>query len=157
MIDLVSSNQAAIWFVVGFLLLAIDALAFGFASGVLLFVGLGAVVTGALLWFGLVPNAFIVAVACFAISTAVITAILWGPLKRLQSTGELGKDRSSDIIGHSFNLNSDISRTVSGEQKYSGINWRVEPATDLAEDSIAAGTRVEVRAVSVGVFFVKPV
>lgn len=157
MIDFVSSNQAAVWFGVGFLLLAIDALAFGFASGVLLFVGLGAVVTGALLWFGVVPNAFIVAVACFAISTAVITAILWQPLKRLQSTGELGKDRSSDIIGHSFNLTSDISRTVSGEQKYSGINWQVEPATDLAEDSIAAGTRVEVSAVSVGVFFVKPV
>ena len=97
------------------------------------------------------------AVGCFAISTALITAILWKPLKRLQSTGEMGKDRSSDIIGHSFNLSSDISRTVSGEQKYSGINWRVEPAKDLTDAAMSAGTHVEVTAVSVGVFFVKPV
>ncbi len=157
MIELVTNNQAAVWMGVGFLLLAIDALAFGFASGVLLFAGLGAIVTGALVWFGILPNAFIVAVGCFAISTALITAILWKPLKRLQSTGEMGKDRSSDIIGHSFNLTSDISRTVSGEQKYSGINWRVEPAKDLTDAAMSAGTHVEVTAVSVGVFFVKPV
>ncbi len=156
MTDTLLSNQAALWIGIGFLLLAIEALAFGFASGVLLFGSLGAIATGALLWFSLVPNSFIVAVACFAISTAVITAVLWSPLKRLQSGAELGSDRSSDIIGHEFNLASDINRTEFSEQKYSGITWRVEPATHLSQDSISATTRVKVSAVSVGVFFVEP-
>ena len=150
------SNQAALWLALGFLLLAIEAVAFGFGSGLLLFGSLGAIVTGALIWFTLVPDNFIAAVACFAISTTLITLILWKPLKRLQSGAELGHDRSSDLIGHSFVLSSDIDQNLSGNQKYSGINWRVEPAEELTDKSITAGTRVTVTAVSVGVFFVTP-
>lgn len=157
MIDIILANQAAAWIGVGFLLLAIEALAFGFSSGVLLFGSLGAIITGALLWFGLVPDSFIAAIACFAISTAAVTALLWAPLKRLQSGAELGHDRSSDIIGHTFILSSDISRTTWGEQKYSGIKWTVKPAEELSDDAISTGVQVKVTAVSVGVFFVKPV
>ncbi|MFT5048503.1 MAG: hypothetical protein ACI8UP_005506 [Porticoccaceae bacterium] len=157
MIDILLANQAAAWIGVGFLLLAIEALAFGFSSGVLLFGSLGAIITGALLWFGLVPDSFIASIACFAISTAGVTAVLWSPLKRLQSGTELGKDRSSDIIGHTFNLSTDINRTTWGEQKYSGIKWNVKPAEDLANDAIAEGTQVKVTAVSVGAFFVQPI
>jgi membrane protein implicated in regulation of membrane protease activity len=156
-IDVILANQAAAWIGVGFLLLAIEALAFGFASGVLLFGSLGAIITGALLWFGLVPDSFIASIACFAISTAVITALLWSPLKRLQSGTKLGNDRSSDIIGHTFNLSSDINRTTWSELKYSGIKWNIKPAEDLANDVISAGTQVKVTAVSVGAFFVQPV
>ena len=156
MIDVIVANQAAAWIGAGFLLLAIEALAFGFSSGVLLFGSLGAILTGILLWFGLVPDSLVAAIACFAISTAVITALLWSPLKRMQSGTELGNDRSSDIIGHTFNLSTDINRTNWGDQKYSGINWKVKPAEELADDALAAGTRVEVTAVTVGAFFVKP-
>lgn len=155
--DAFFSNQAMLWLSLGFLLLAIEAIAFGFASGLLLFGSLGAILTGALIWFTLVPNHFIAAVACFAISTTLIALLLWKPLKRLQSGAELGHDRSSDLIGHSFVLSTDIHQNLSGNQKYSGINWRVEPAAELTEKSITAGTRVNVTAVSVGVFFVTPV
>ena len=157
MIDIIIANQAAAWIGAGFLLLAIEALAFGFSSGVLLFGSLGAILTGALIWFGLVPDSFVAAIACFAISTAAVTAVLWSPLKRLQSGAELGNDRSSDIIGHTFHLSSDINRTSWGEQKYSGIKWNVKPADDLTDDAISAGTQVKVTAVSVGAFFVHPV
>lgn len=157
MIEVILANQAAVWIGVGFLLLAIEALAFGFSSGVLLFGSLGAIVTGAFIWFGLVPDSFVAAVACYAISTAVVTALLWFPLKRMQSGTELGNDRSSDIIGHTFILLGDINRSSWGEQKYSGIKWNVKPAENLDNDVINAGTQVEVTAVSVGAFFVKPV
>jgi len=156
-IEVITANQAAAWIGAGFLLLAIEALAFGFSSGVLLFGSLGAIVTGALLWLGLVPDSFIAAIACFAISTAVVTAVLWSPLKSLQSGTELGNDRSSDIIGHTFSLNTDINRTTWGEQKYSGIKWNVKPADELDVAEISAGTQVKVTAVSVGSFFVQPV
>lgn len=149
-------HQAAIWIALGFLLLVIEALAFGFA-GILLFGSLGAIATGALLWFSLVPDSFIAAVACFAISTSVITAVLWKPLKRLQSGAELGNDRSSDLIGHSFVLDSDVSESEPGQQKFSGIHWQVKPADKLSGQRLPSGTRVEVTAVSVGIFFVEPV
>ena len=154
--DALFDNQATLWLAFGFLLLAIEAVAFGFTSGLLLFGSLGAIATGTLLWMGVVPNQFVMAVACFALSTGLITIVLWKPLKRLQSGTELGNDRSSDIIGHTFVLSSDISLTKPGSQKYSGIAWRVEPAQDQQPDAISAGTQVRVSAVSVGVFYVEP-
>ena len=75
----------------------------------------------------------------------------------MQSGAELGNDRSSDLIGHTFTLGGDINRTVFAQQKYSGINWRVEPSQDLANPAIKAGTPVKVTSVSVGAFFVQPV
>ncbi|MFK7992672.1 MAG: NfeD family protein [Granulosicoccus sp.] len=157
MIDTFLDNQAGFWLALGFLLLAIELIAFGLGSGVLLFGSIGALITGALLWFGVIPDQFVAAVASFAVSTAIVTAVLWGPLKRLQSGSELGNDRSSDIIGHTFTLDSDISRSVHAQQKYSGINWRVEPSQDFPDKPIKAGTLVKVSAVSVGVFFVQPI
>lgn len=148
-------NQATIWLALGFLLLAIEVVAFGFGSGLLLFGSLGALLTGVLLWFSLVPDSFIAAIACFAVSTSLLTVLLWKPLKRMQSGSELGHDRSSDLIGHSFVLASDVSRAAPGVQKYSGINWRVEPAEHLHDTVISAGTQVSVAAVSVGVFYVE--
>ncbi|MFK7853812.1 MAG: NfeD family protein [Granulosicoccus sp.] len=154
--DAFNMNQAALWLAAGFILLAIEAIAFGFASGLLLFGSIGAIVTGLLLWLGLVPDNFVAAVACFAVATAATTAILWQPLKRMQSGAELGQDRSSDLIGHSFVVSSDVSISNPGTEKYSGINWRVEPSRDMPGAKINTGTRVNVTAVSVGVFFVEP-
>ncbi len=151
------ANQTAVWLALGFVLLAIELVAFGMGSGVLLFGSIGALITGALLWFGLVPDLFIAAVACFAVSTALATALLWKPLKSLQSGTELGNDRSSDLIGHRFFVTDDINRTVHSQQKYSGITWRVEPGHELKSADISAGTEVEVVAVKVGVFYVAPV
>lgn len=150
------ANQAAVWITFGFVLLAIEAVAFGFGSGVLLFGSLGAIVTGTVLWAGIIPNQFIPAVACFAVATTLITAALWVPLKRMQSGAELGNDRSSDLIGHQFTTSSDVSISSPGSQKYSGINWRVEPDQKNAGNTIDAGTQVTVTSVSVGVFYVEP-
>ena len=155
--DTILSNQAGLWLALGFTLMVIELVAFGLGSGVLLFGSVGALITGASLWFGVIPNLFIAAVGCFAVSSAIATALLWYPLKRMQSGAELGNDRSSDLIGHTFTLGGDINRTVFAQQKYSGINWRVEPSQDLANPAIKAGTPVKVTSVSVGAFFVQPV
>lgn len=154
--DTILINQATLWIGLGFTLMVIELVAFGLGSGVLLFGSLGALITGALIWFGIIPNMFIAAVACFVVSSALATATLWHPLKRLQSGGELGNDRSSDLIGHTFRLGGDINRSVFAQQKYSGINWRVEPSQELANPAIKAGTTVTVTAVSVGAFYVEP-
>lgn len=149
-------NQASLWFAIGFALLAIEILAFGFGSGVLLFASLGALVTGGLLWLDAIPQVWVYSIACFAVASALVTALLWAPFKRLQSGAELGNDRSSDLIGYQFRLDGDLSRTQEASHKFSGVPWRVQLSEDSATDAIASGSRVRVSAVNAGVFVVVP-
>lgn len=149
-------NQATLWLILGFVLLATELIIFGFASGVLLFGSLGALLTGVLMWMEFVPNTFVFGISCFALSTTIITGLLWLPFKSMQSGSELGNDRSSDLIGLTFTASSEISHTQHGKHKYSGIQWRVEPSKDYSKLPIDAGTQVRVTAVSAGVFFVEP-
>jgi len=153
-INALSSNQATFWFSLGFLLLVMDILAFGMASGVLLFSSVGALITGALLWFGIIPSTWVYSIASFAISSTVATFALWMPLKAMQSGAKLGNDRSSDLIGHQFRVDSNISRTEDGKHRYSGMDWRVRISEDSNEDSIASGSRVRVAGVDAGIFYV---
>ena len=48
-------------------------------------------------------------------------------------------------------MTADISAEKTGMHRYSGINWRV-----VSQDPIASGTKVEVIAVDVGQFTIKP-
>lgn len=152
----VMSNPASVWFVIGFGLLAIEIVAFGLGSGVLLFGSIGALTTGALLWFGVVPSNWLVSVGCFAISSAVATALLWVPLKKMQSGAELGNDQSSDLIGFQFRVAEDITHAAPGKHRYSGVDWKVKISDSSTDSIIAAGSRVKVTGVDAGVFYVVP-
>jgi len=156
MIEYFNSNQHAFWFTLGFALLVVEALVFGFTSGVVLFTGIGALITGGLLWSEVLPASWLYGVACFGICSGVSAALLWKPLLKFQNFEVPEKDNSSDMIGHRFQLEQDISLAQPGSTRYSGINWRVE--VDAANDcsEIAAGTRVVVTSVDAGVFRVRP-
>jgi hypothetical protein len=152
--DYIVSHQAEFWLMVGFLMLVIEVVT-GFTVGVFLFGGLGALATGVLMSFGVLPETWIAGISSAGISSGVITFVLWKPLKRLQGDQPTGKDNSSDIIGYEFVLDSDISVTMPGSKKYSGITWKVEIDKDADIDTIKAGQRVAVSSVEVGVFKVK--
>lgn len=157
MIEYFSSNPASFWFLLGFLLLAIEVVAFGFSSGVLLFGSFGALITGALFWLGVLPQTWLLGIAVFTISSALCAALLWKPLKKMQSGAEMGQDRSSDLIGHEFRLTDDVSLTNPGSTRYSGIEWRVELDDQSKEQVLTTGTKVRVSQVQVGVFIVAPI
>lgn len=156
MVEFINNNLTAFWFALGFLLLTIEILAFGLGSGVLLFGSVGALATGALMWFGLLTPSWVAGIAAFAVASAIATALLWYPLKKMQQGPELGNDRSSDLIGHSFRLDTDITRVSSGKTRYSGVDWRVEISEESARESLDAGSRVGVVAVNAGIFYVEP-
>ena len=82
-IDYIVNHQSEFWLVFGFGMLAIEVVT-GFSTGVFLFAGLGAVTTGVLMSLGVLPETWISGVSCTGISTGIITALLWKPLKRLQ-------------------------------------------------------------------------
>jgi membrane protein implicated in regulation of membrane protease activity len=149
--DYIVGHQAEFWLFFGFAMLAIEVVT-GFTTGVFLFAGLGALTTGLLMSFAVLPETWIAGVACTGISSGIITALLWKPLKNLQGNRPTEKDNSSDLIGHEFVLDTDISVTQPGTTSYSGINWKVEIDKNAGVDKISAGQRVVVSSVEVGVF-----
>lgn len=152
--EYIVSHQAEFWLLFGFTMLVIEVVT-GFTTGVFLFAGLGALTTGALMSFGVLPETWIAGVSCTGISSGIITSLLWKPLKNLQGDRPTEKDNSSDLIGHEFVVESDIAVNKPGSTNYSGISWKVEIDKDADIDSIEAGQRVSVSSVEVGVFKVK--
>ena len=152
--DYIVSHQAEFWLMLGFAMLAIEVVT-GFTTGVFLFAGLGALTTGALMSFAVLPETWIAGVSCTGISSGIITSLLWKPLKNLQDDSPLEKDNSSDLIGHEFVVESDIAVNKPGSTHYSGITWKVEIDKDAGISTIQAGQRVSVSSVDVGVFKVK--
>ena len=153
-VDYIVTHQAEFWLVFGFVLLALEVVT-GFTVGVFLFAGLGALISGGLMSFGVLPETWVAGISSTGIATGLITSLLWKPLKRLQGDRPLEKDNSSDLVGHEFVLDSDLTRKKPGSTNYSGISWRVELDKDAGVDTIEAGQRVSVSSVEVGVFKVK--
>jgi len=152
--DYIVAHQAEFWLVLGFSLLVIEVI-MGFVVGVFLFAGLGALTTGLFMTLGILPESWIAGVSCTGISSGVIASLLWKPLKGLQGEHQHEKDNSSDLIGHEFVVDSDITLTTPGTTNYSGISWKVEIAKDAGIEYIQAGQSVSVTSVEVGKFKVK--
>ena len=154
MIDYIDMHQPGFWVAVGFALLAAEVLLFGFTTIILLFGGIGALVTGLAMMFGLLPETWTAGIACFGIATGVAGAVLWKPLKKLQDHSEPKRQHTSDLIGYEFLLKQDVTASAPGLHRYSGVDWKVEPETD-ADERLSAGQRVAVASVDAGLFRVK--
>lgn len=159
MIEYFDNHLYSFWFATGFILLGLELLVLGFSTGFVLFIGLAALVTGGLLWFAILPSSWAYSTASFAILSVGLSAALWKPFKSLEPKGDTPPpDSSSDLIGHQFRLQTEISHTQAGSTRYSGISWRVVPDSSLPDTiTIAAGKLVTVSSLDAGVFRVKPV
>lgn len=152
MIEYFNNNMPAFWFTVGFTLLALEALILGFSTGVVLFAGLGGLITGGLQLTGVIPSTWLMGIASFGVCSTISTLLLWKPLMRLQNSEPERKDNSSDLIGFKFRLEQDISTKEPGSINYSGISWRVEIALESKETALPESTVVEVVSIDAGVF-----
>ncbi len=130
--------------IIGLVLLGIEILVLGFATFILFFVGLASIITAGLMWLGLIPETYLSALLSVAILTAIDALILWKPLKQMQQHVDT-KVATSDLIGHQFVLDADVSSREHPDYSYSGINWKL-----TSQVPIAAGSKVKVVAVSVG-------
>ena len=154
-IEYIDTHQAEFWIILGFSMLVLE-VSIGLVTGLLLFGGIGAIITGLLMMSGLLNETWQVGVASTAISSAIVTLILWKQLKKLQNDDVPAKDNSSDLVGYEFVLQQDINLLKPGTVNYSGIEWKVEIYKDAGVEEIAAATRVVVCSVDVGKFRVKP-
>jgi len=138
------NNMAATLIFIGLALLAIEVAVLGFSVVILFFIGLGCLLTGLLIFAGILPETFSSSLLGVAILTIASAAGLWRPLKKMQDNVE-PEDVTSDLIGHSFVLESDISHSNTGRHHFSGIEWKVK-----SDNEITAGTEVEVVKTEVG-------
>jgi membrane protein implicated in regulation of membrane protease activity len=135
-------NAWQIALVLGFTMLIIDIMVFGFATLVLTFLGLGLLTLGGVIYLFDIES-YTVATAVLSASTAVITACLWKPLKVMtQKTST--KVAKSDFHGLTFELSEDIGAGKTMKYKYSGISWNVDSRTLILQGTLVVVTDVEV-------------
>jgi membrane protein implicated in regulation of membrane protease activity len=137
-------------FMLGVGLLVIEIAFLGFATFVLFFVGLAMLATGGLMVVEILPqtiNNAVITVSLLSIGSAFL---LWNPLKSLQSSSA-DSDIEVGIVGHRFQLETDISPDQPGEHAYSGITWKV-----VSEQEIAKAAHVKVVKADVGQLTVMP-
>jgi len=154
MIEYIGMHQSGFWIATGFALLAAEVLLFGFTTIIFLFAGLGAIVTGLAMMSGLLPETWTAGISCFGISTGLIGAALWKPLKKMQDGSTSPQRQSSDLIGYEFVLQQDITTLQPGQHRYSGVDWKVE-LDGQAGKQLSAGQRVTVTSIDAGIFRVK--
>ncbi|MDP2561228.1 NfeD family protein [Psychrobium sp. 1_MG-2023] len=147
--DYLIEHLAQSLIVIGLLLLAIEVLVLGFSTFFLLFIGVGAIITGGLIIVGIVPSELVFACFSVAVISALVAIFSWRPLKAMQSHVEVSKP-TSDMIGNRFILSQQLIAGQYAAQKYSGVEWQVTATT-----SIDKGAEVEIVSVDVGKMVVK--
>ncbi|MDH5181530.1 MAG: hypothetical protein OEZ39_15180 [Gammaproteobacteria bacterium] len=153
--EYLNANQGVFWLGLGFLMIVLEVLVFGFTTMLLVFGGLGALTTGILMQIGILPNDWIWGFGAFGVFTAVYTKALWKTLLRLQNDSRQ-TTQTSDMIGLDFVTEQEITLLQPGTTRYSGVNWKVEIDKSAGTNTIPAGTRVEVVSLDAGLFRVKP-
>ena len=156
MIEYIDTHQSGFLIATGFALLAAEVLLFGFTTIIFLFAGLGAIVTGLAMMFGLLPETWTAGISCFGITTGLVSAVFWKPLKKMQDSSTPPQRQSSDLIGYEFVLQQDVTALRPGQHRYSGVDWKVE-LDGQASDQLSAGQRVTVTSIDAGIFRVKAV
>jgi membrane protein implicated in regulation of membrane protease activity len=156
MIGYFEENQHAFWFAVGFVLLAIEIGFLGLASGIVLFAGIGALVTGIMLWLGWLPNTWLEGIAqlrdqrfreCRSpLETPAQAVELQNPRQRQQQRPDRLRIPPATADHH----------YKPRQHQAFGVEWRVEIDESCELPSMEAGHKVVVASVDAGVFRVKP-
>jgi len=122
-------------------------------SGPLLFFGIAAFITGVLTSLGIIEG-WESEIFTLGVSTALLTAVLWQPLKRFQNAGG-GPDSSSDMIGIKVPASTVIDLN-GGKIRYSGIDWNARISEGAGVDSIAEQSLCTIVGVEGTTMLVKP-
>lgn len=120
----------------------------GFTTILLLTLGLSLMLTSGLMYIDLLNADILDAFISAALLTVVLTAAMWAPMRRLQAT-KAPKEVTSDWIGDTFDLDTDVSPNEPGQSKFSGVSWKVK-----STQTLTAGTQVKIDRVEVGVLHV---
>ena len=148
--DLITNNLGESLITFGIVLLIIEIVVLGFSTFVLTFLGLAAIVTGILVYMGVLPTGMLTIVISNALFASIFAALLWKPLKEFQNRKDT-HTIDNDLIGLDFVLSEAISPSKSTTHRLSGIEWTIK-----AHGDIEANQSVVVEKAEVGILWVKP-
>ncbi|MBR8841824.1 NfeD family protein [Pseudoalteromonas sp. JC3] len=136
--------------VLGIACLIVEVAVLGFATFVLFFLGLSLVISGGLMYAGMLDQTWLTALWFNALVTTLLAVFLWKPLRRMQDVTD-NKEVTSDFAELSFTLEKDLNPDSRIFHTYSGIAWQLK-----SKQPITAGTPVKVVKKEVGAFWVEP-
>lgn len=148
--DLITNNLGESLITFGIVLLIIEITVLGFSTFVLTFLGLAAIVTGILVYMGVLPTGMLTIVISNALFASIFAALLWKPLKEFQNRKDT-HTIDNDLIGLDFVLAEAISPSKTTTHRLSGIEWTIKAHSD-----IEANQSVVVEKAEVGILWVKP-
>jgi len=119
-------NPAHLWYLIAGISFVIELSVMGL-SGPLLFFAIASLTTGILVSIGIIDS-WQSEIFTVGLLTAVVTIILWKPLKSLQNSKNQ-TDNSSDMVGLTVLATTEINIS-SGTIRYSGINWQARLADE---------------------------
>jgi membrane protein implicated in regulation of membrane protease activity len=134
-------NDPAIFsLIAGLVLLGVDIFIIGLSP--VMFVALGALAAGVILYVTGWRVSLVGAAALWAVISLVITAVGWRPLRRFQSA-DVQEDESSDLIGRELVATHEVTK-AGGVVHWSGVEWQAQLSDDAAVDALHAGERARV-------------
>ena len=134
--------------IMGIVSILVEVLFFGFSTFFLLFIGISCMITGLLMSVSIIPESTVYALSFVSIFSIILAVGLWKHLKRLQNPAD-NNEIEVGLVGHKFELNSDLSPNKASKYRYSGVNWIVK-----SPEAIKAGQTVKVINLDVGVLIV---
>ncbi len=147
--------QPQIFLSIGVVLIIIESVVLGMATGILLIAGVGAIITAAVTHFIFTPDTFATIVGTYAVSTMVSAAVVWPMLKRLNQNIDTSQANESDFVGQTMILESAISTAEPTRQHFSGVEWQVYLEENSDDDEIPAGSQVTIVSAKVGRLIVR--
>ncbi|MGB0266291.1 MAG: NfeD family protein [Pseudomonadales bacterium] len=154
MLAFLQSHQVEFWIALGALALIIELTVLGAGSFVLLFMGLGALATGAVMAGGLLPELWVAGAGAFGGLSCFFGVALWRPLRRFSEGEKPPPGQGSDFLGLRFKLPEPLVAGGSVSIRYSGVSWELV-SQDLKEnESLDQGCEVIVVGVEPGRFMV---
>ena len=142
--------------IAGIVLITLEVVVFGFATIFLVFIGLACFVTAMLIWMNVLPAEFLPAALSVAVFTLLFALTLWKPLRKMQSEQQDPREQTNTLDGHTFRLPADLDGSQAVSYRYSGIEWKVLPASSVSEP-MTEGREVRVARAEVGKLYVEPV
>ncbi len=112
-----------LFLIIGVVLLATELVVFQFTTFWLFFIGLGALVAALFAW-GYSGATLMITTAVFVVASAVITAILYVPIRRWQQAPTTLSDNNA--IGQKVAVSEAITPEKAGTVSWSGSQWQAE-------------------------------
>ncbi|MCP4990366.1 MAG: NfeD family protein [Colwellia sp.] len=146
-------SHQLIWWAIAGLSLVVELGVMGL-SGPLLFFAFASMITGVLISFGFVEG-WQSEVLVVGVLTAIITLVLWKPLKKMQNSRSK-TDNSSDMIGLQVPVSEAIT-TTAGSIRYSGVNWQARLAEGVELEVIESNSQCIITEIAGTTMLVKPI